>query len=53
MVNGTVLLATSSDSTEVGEFAIREAAGIPLVALAKDLPMSLENPVAWPIFGFW
>jgi len=52
MVNSTVLLATSSDGTEMGEFAIREAAGIPLVALTKDLPMSLEDPIAWPIFDF-
>ena len=49
MVQGGVLFATASDSTEVGKFTIRKAAKTALETLTEDLPMGLEDPIRRPI----
>ena len=44
MVDRAVLLAAPSDGAQVGKVAVGHSAELPLIALAKDLPMRLVYP---------
>ena len=46
-----MFLAATADSTEMGKFAVRHRAQVPLEALAKNFAVGFVNPVGRPVLG--
>ena len=51
MIDGTVFLAAAADRTQMGKFAVRHSAEVPLEALAKYFAVGFVDPVGRPVLG--
>ena len=51
MIDGAVFLAAASDRTQMGKFAVRYRAEVPLEALAEYFTVGFVNPVGGPVLG--
>ena len=51
MIDGAVFLAAASDRTQMGKFAVRHRAEVPLEAFAEYFAVGFVNPVGGPVLG--
>ena len=49
MIDGTVFLTAAADSTQMGKFAVRHSAEVPLEALAEHFAVGFINPIGRPV----
>ena len=51
MIDGTMFFATSADGAQMGKFAVRHRAKVPLESLAEDFAVGFVDPIGWPVLG--